>query len=182
MGSTTSSSSAEPSLSDQRKAKTTSAVGVGRTALITGANSGLGFETAAQLAAAGFTVIVGVRSVEKGDAAIAALVARVPEAAQRLSVAIVDVSSLSSVRAYVESFLATDAPLHVLICNAGIMMGPQRTSVDGFDLQFATNYLGHFLLCNLLREKLVASAPARIIHVASMAARQSTFIICAECP
>ena len=186
MGSTTSSSSAEPSLSDQRKAKTTSAVGVGRTALITGANSGLGFETAAQLAAAGFTVIVGVRSVEKGDAAIAALVARVPEAAQRLSVAIVDVSSLSSVRAYVESFLATDAPLHVLICNAGIMMGPQRTSVDGFDLQFATNYLGHFLMTELLLERLAESAsrgttengaptvPSRIVHVSSIAARRGS--------
>ena len=82
-----------------------------------------------------------------------------------------DVSSLQSVRDFADAYLSTGRPLHVLICNAGMMMGPKRESVDGFDLQFATNYLGHFLLCNLLEDLLRRSAPARVISVSSIAAR-----------
>ena len=164
--------------------------GEGRTALVTGANSGLGYETAAQLVAVGFTVILGVRSDEKGAATVAALEERLGEqkmaGSLRLSVAILDVSSLSSVRSFAEAFLASDRPLHVLVCNAGIMMGPQRRSADGYDLQFATNYLGHFLLVELLLARLQESAlassssssaaptPSRIVHVSSIAARRGT--------
>ena len=78
-----------------------------------------------------------------------------------VEVMLLDVSSLASVNAFAASWGAR--ALHVLVCNAGIMMGPQRQSVDGFDLQLATNYLGHFHLVNLLRDRLIASAPARVL-------------------
>ena len=70
-----------------------------------------------------------------------------------------------------QNYLDSGLPLHVLLCNAGIMMGEKRQSVDGIDLQLATNYVGHFLLCSLLQERMVASTPARVVHVSSLAAR-----------
>lgn len=146
-----------------------------RVAVITGANSGLGFETARALLARGMRVVVACRSAERGEAAVAELLQKTadrPDAAVDDAVfAALDVSSLGSVRSFAERWLATDTPIHVLLCNAGIMMGPRRTSVDGVELQLATNYLGHFELCRLLQDRMVASAPARIIHVSSLAAR-----------
>ena len=82
-----------------------------------------------------------------------------------------DVSSLGSAWAFATQYAATGLSLHVLLCNASIMMGPQRTSVDGVELQLATNYPGHFERCRRLRTQLEASAPARVVHVRSMAAR-----------
>jgi NAD(P)-dependent dehydrogenase (short-subunit alcohol dehydrogenase family) len=146
--------------------------GTPRTAVITGGNSGLGFECARQMALQGFKVIIACRSATKAEAAVTALV-ELTGRPELVEFRVLDVSSLASVDAFATAFLA-DKPrrsLHVLICNAGIMMGPQRRSADGFDLQLATNYLGHFHLVNLLTDRLVASAPARIINVASIAAR-----------
>jgi len=149
-----------------------------RVAVITGANSGLGFETARVLLLKGMRVICACRSVEKAKQAVEALrtltIERPDAAEQDISFMELDVSSLDSVRRFAQAFLKLDIPLHVLLCNAGIMMGPQRQSVDGIDLQIATNYLGHFLLCSLLEEKLKASAPARVVHVSSVAARMGT--------
>jgi retinol dehydrogenase-12 len=152
-------------------------VGTGqkRVAVITGANSGLGFETCRVLLSKGMRVIIACRSEEKGQAAVAELLVKTagrPDPADSDAVfESLDVSSLGSVRTFAHKLLASDMPVHVLVCNAGIMMGPRRTSVDGIELQLATNYLGHFELCRLLQERLVASAPARIVHVSSMAAR-----------
>ncbi len=146
-----------------------------RVAVITGANSGLGLETARVLLEHGMRVVCACRDEGRGRAAVADLLRRTPQRpdprdddARFLPL---DVSSLASVRAFADAWNKEGQPLHVLLCNAGIMMGPPRRSVDDVDLQIATNYLGHFLLCQLLRDALVASAPARVVHVSSMAAR-----------
>jgi retinol dehydrogenase-14 len=146
-----------------------------RVAVITGANSGLGYETARVLLLKGMRVVLACRNPQKAEAARQALLQATserPDADETDAlVEQLDVSSLGSVRAFATRILDSGLPIHVLLCNAGIMMGPQRTSVDGVELQFATNYLGHFELCRLLQERLVSSAPARVIHVASIAAR-----------
>jgi NAD(P)-dependent dehydrogenase (short-subunit alcohol dehydrogenase family) len=146
-----------------------------RVALITGANSGLGKETARALLAAGMRVVCACRSEERGREAVQELLALTkdrPDArADDARVAVLDVASLASVRSFAAAWLAGNEPLHVVCCNAGVMMGPPRRSVDDVDLQLATNYLGHFLLCTSLTPRLVASAPARFVHVTSLAAR-----------
>lgn len=146
-----------------------------RVAVITGANSGLGFETARVLLEKGMRVVCACRDEARGKAAVEQLrrlTHQRPDATDDdVRFLPLDVSSLASVRAFAEGWSSQGLPLHVLLCNAGIMMGPPRRSLDGIDLQIATNYLGHFLLCQLLREHLVRAAPARIVHVASMAAR-----------
>lgn len=146
--------------------------GTARTAVITGGNSGLGYECARQMLEQGFRVIIACRNPTKAQAAVESLGSSTGRP-ENIESWILDVSSLGSVNTFAAGFLAEqpERPIHVLVCNAGIMMGPQRTSADGFDLQLATNYLGHFHLVNLLRDRLVASAPARIIHVSSIAAR-----------
>ena len=146
-----------------------------RVAIITGGNAGLGFETAAELLERGWCVVLGCRSAERGASAAAALCARTGARASAIRVELLDTSSLDSVRAFAARVLLSTAHVHVLLNNAGIMMGEQRTSADGHELQFATNYLGHFLLTELLLGRLAASgtpeAPARIIHVSSIAGR-----------
>ena len=150
-------------------------VGRKRVAVITGANSGLGFETARVLLGAGMRVVCACRSEERGQEAVASLAvvtATRPDPSPDDIVALpLDVSSLASVRTFAERWLKGDEPIHALLCNAGIMMGPPRRSVDDIDLQVATNHVGHFLLCSLLRPRLEASAPARVVHVSSLAAR-----------
>ena len=143
-----------------------------RTAIVTGGNSGLGYECARRMLHHGWRVVIACRNKTKADAALRQLQQDAPnpnyvEAMQ------LDVASLASVNAFASDFLGGEPKrqLHVLVCNAGIMMGPQRQSPDGFDLQLATNYLGHFHLVNLLRQRLISSAPARIVHVSSIAAR-----------
>ena len=140
-------------------------------------NSGLGFESARSLLVKGYKVIIACRNAEKATAAVSKLKSLVQfktdtEANDAISFQILDVSSLKSVDTFADSFLSDpNNKCHVLMCNAGIMMGEQRKSADGFDLQLATNYLGHFYLVKRLRERLVECAPARIIHVSSIAAR-----------
>eukprot|EP00949_MAST-11_sp_MAST-11-sp1_P002158 g2158.t1 len=143
-----------------------------RVVLITGGNSGLGFESARSLLVTGFRVIIACRSKEKAEAACAALREKTGATDDDISYSLLDVSSLSSVSTFAEEFLADPSNLvHVLMCNAGIMMGPKRVTPEGYDLQLATNYLGHFLLVEKLRERLIASKPARVIFVSSIAAR-----------
>ena len=149
-----------------------------RIAVITGANSGLGFETARRLLLAGMRVVCACRSAVKGNAAVEQLLALTSERPEPRSDDVffmeLDVSSLVSVRDFAKAYEAKALPLHVLLCNAGIMMGPHRSSIDGIELQLATNYLGHFELCRLLNDRLVASAPARVVHVSSIAAHRGT--------
>lgn len=120
--------------------------GTKRHVVITGGNSGIGFQTAKELLAAGYSVELACRSEEKASKAVEELKRELPaasaaESEDQVTFSVLDVSSLASVVAWTDAYIASKKPLHVLICNAGIMMGPQRTSADGFELQLATNYL-----------------------------------------
>ena len=136
----------------------------GRTAVVTGANSGLGLVTARELARAGANIVLACRNVQKGDAAAGEIRTAVPQA--RLEVAELDLSSLESVRRFADSLDVAELPL--LINNAGIMMTPPRKTADGFELQFGTNHLGHFALTGLLLERLARAADPRIVTVSSL--------------
>jgi len=142
----------------------------GRSVLVTGASTGLGEETARALAAHGAAVVMAVRDLARGGAAADRIRATAPEA--QLEVRELDLASLASVRSFAERFLAEQHRLDVLIGNAGIMACPQGTTEDGFELQFGTNHLGHFLLGTLLLPALAAAAqqrgePARLVSLSS---------------
>ncbi len=141
----------------------------GRVAVVTGANSGLGFGIATRLAAAGAEVILAVRNPAKGRVAIEALVAEVPEA--RLSVEQLDVSSLEWVQAFADRMASVGRPIDLLVNNAGVMATPKRNlTVDGFELQLATNHLGHFALTGRLLPLLLQSGSARVVALGSQLA------------
>ena len=137
----------------------------GRTALVTGATTGLGLETARTLASAGAHVILGSRTVDKGQAAVAA----VREAVADASVEHVqmDLADLATVRACADGVLAGHAALHLLVNNAGVMFTPEGRTADGHETQFGTNHLGHFVLTNRLLPLLLAGAPSRIVNLSS---------------
>jgi NAD(P)-dependent dehydrogenase (short-subunit alcohol dehydrogenase family) len=137
----------------------------GKTALITGANSGLGFEAAKVLAGKGETVTLAVRNAAKGDAAAAAILAAVPGA--DLEVAALDLASLASIRTFADAFARTHGRLDMLINNAGVMAIPHRTTADGFEMQFGTNHLGHFALTGLLLPLILKTPGARVATVSS---------------
>jgi NAD(P)-dependent dehydrogenase (short-subunit alcohol dehydrogenase family) len=140
----------------------------GRRALVTGVTSGIGEQTALELARHGAEVVLAARSEAKLDVTEADILAAVPEAQLRRS--LVDLSDLASVRRAAEQ-LADLGPLDLLINNAGVMATPYSRTVDGFELQFATNHLGPFLLTGLLMPQLVASGHGRVVTVASQAHR-----------
>ncbi len=140
----------------------------GKRAIVTGANVGLGFQTARELARAGAQVVMACRSVERGQAAADKIKAEQPGA--QVSVAQLDLSSLASVRKFAGDVLAAGEPLDILVNNAGIMMLPKReVSPDGFELQLATNYLGHYALTGLLLPVLLRSSAPRVVSVSSNA-------------
>ena len=128
----------------------------GRVAVITGASGGIGLETARALASAGATVVLGNRSGAKADAAAADLRASV---AGVVELQALDLASLASVRDFASWVGNQHDELDVLINNAGVMATPLTRTVEGFELQFGTNHLGHFLLTNLLMPLLIAGAP-----------------------
>jgi NAD(P)-dependent dehydrogenase (short-subunit alcohol dehydrogenase family) len=138
----------------------------GRTAIITGANSGIGLETAAALAAAGARVIMACRSPERAADALAQLRSRAPGA--EIMPMPLDLSSLASVRAFAEGYRERHTRLDLLINNAGILGVPFARTVDGFESQMGTNHLGHFALTGLLIDPLLATPGARVITVGSM--------------
>ena len=142
-------------------------------ALVTGANAGLGFETCKGLLQAGFHVIVCARSTEKGEGAVAKLLADAP-AGSTAEAMLLDLASLDSVRAAAQSFLASERPLSVCVLNAGIMALPWQQTVDGFERQWQVNVLGHVLLCRLLMPSLRAAEAtgARVVHLSSAAHRR----------
>lgn len=145
----------------------------GRRVIITGANSGIGYHTAAILARQGAEVVLACRNKRRGTDAIARLQRELPGA--RLQLEQLDLSSLASVRVFTERQLALGRPLDILINNAGIMAPPRRVeTTDGFELQFGTNVLGHFALTALLLPALEAAADnsperPRVVTIASIA-------------
>ncbi len=155
----------------------------GRRAIITGGNSGIGYEAALELARHGAAVVLACRNQVKGDEAATRLRKEVPGA--NIEVSALDLSSLTSVRAFANAELAHPEPLDLLLNNAGIMAPKdRRETADGFELQFGTNVLGHFALTGLLLSKLEARAasvnaagglvqgegtPPRIVYISSVA-------------
>jgi NAD(P)-dependent dehydrogenase (short-subunit alcohol dehydrogenase family) len=137
----------------------------GRTAVVTGANGGLGLETTRELARRGARVVMGVRNREKAGAAVAAIRAEVPDA--RLDLRMLDLGSLASVRAFAEGVLADHPVIHLLVNNAGVMGIPRAETSDGFEMQFGVNHLGHFALTALLWPALTAASAARVVTVTS---------------
>lgn len=139
----------------------------GRRIVITG-TGGLGYEAALALARAGAQVVLAGRNAEKGKAAVAAIAAAVPSAAAEFEV--LDLASLHSVSEFANRMIARGEPIDVLINNAGIMSPPQRElSANGYELQFAVNYLGHFALTAWLLPLLRARPGARVVNVTSLA-------------
>jgi NAD(P)-dependent dehydrogenase (short-subunit alcohol dehydrogenase family) len=140
---------------------------VGRTAVVTGANSGLGLIAATELARAGADVVLACRNTEKGAAAIEAIREEAPEAT--VSLEALDLSSLDSIREFAGRFGAEREGLDLLINNAGVMAPPRGETADGFELQIGTNHLGHFALTGLLLEMLEGREDARVVTVSSTA-------------
>ena len=137
----------------------------GTTALVTGANSGLGFVTASQLAAHGAAVTLAVRDAARGAAAVARMREQLPHA--ELTVRVLDLASLASITAFADEFADTTGSLDLLVNNAGVMNLPQRQTADGFEMQFGTNHLGHFALTGRLLPLLTASPEARVVTLSS---------------
>jgi NAD(P)-dependent dehydrogenase (short-subunit alcohol dehydrogenase family) len=140
-------------------------VGDARTVVITGANTGIGKATAAALAAQGFHLVLACRSADKTRPVIDELVRTTGN--HDIEHLPLDLADLSSVRRAADELLAADRPLHVLINNAGLAGERGQQTVDGFELTFGVNHLGHFLLTTLLLDRIAASAPARIVNVSS---------------
>ena len=142
----------------------------GKLAVVTGANSGLGFGLTTRLSAAGADVIMAIRNQAKGEAAIEQIREKVPDA--KLTIKHLDLASLSSVAALGAELNAEGRPIDILINNAGIMQPPQReTTEDGFELQFGSNHLGHFALTGHLLPLLRAAQAPRVTSLSSLAAR-----------
>ena len=141
----------------------------GRTAVVTGANSGLGLVTARELARAGARVILACRNTVKGQSAVQEIGTAAPGAAVEL--AALDLGNLESVRAFSESFRSGHEGLDLLVNNAGLMAPPRHLTVDGFELQLGTNHLGHFALTGLLIGAMEGRSDARVVTVSSNAHR-----------
>jgi NAD(P)-dependent dehydrogenase (short-subunit alcohol dehydrogenase family) len=142
----------------------------GKTALVTGANSGIGYQAALELARHGAHVLLGCRNAAKGATALAKLLKESPGASAE--VASLDMASLASVRAFAAAFAARGLKLDLLVNNAGVMALPTRElTEDGFERQFGTNHLGHFALTGLLIPQLLAAPAPRVVTVASLAHR-----------
>jgi NAD(P)-dependent dehydrogenase (short-subunit alcohol dehydrogenase family) len=141
----------------------------GRVAVITGANTGLGYETAAALADHGAHVVLAVRNLDKGKDAAARITALSPGAEVALQE--LDLTSLDSIRAAAEQLRSEHDRIDLLINNAGVMYTPKSTTKDGFELQFGTNHLGHFAFTGLLLDRLLPVAGSRVMTVSSVGHR-----------
>lgn len=137
----------------------------GKTVVITGANTGIGKETTKDMARRGARVIMACRDLTRAESAAEEI--RKQTGNGNVAVRHLDLASLLSVRLFAKEFLCTEDRLDILINNAGVMMCPKWLTEDGFETQFAVNHLGHFLLTNLLLEKLKSSAPSRVVTVSS---------------
>jgi len=137
----------------------------GKVYIVTGGNSGIGLITVQQLVKQGAQVILACRRLDQGAQAKAQIDSEgYPGSVEVMAL---DLASLNSVRGFATTFLSKKLPLHGLINNAGVMNTPSKKTADGFELQFGTNHLGHFLLTELLLPTLKASAPSRVVNVSS---------------
>lgn len=141
----------------------------GRTAIVTGANAGLGYETALGLAKTGMRVVLACRDAEKAGVARERILAEVPGA--DLGLIPLDLASLADVRRFADEFRAAHERLDILVNNAGLMVPPYSLTEDGFESQFGVNYLGHFLLTDLLIDLLPDTPESRVVTVSSLAHR-----------
>ena len=142
----------------------------GRTAIVTGANSGIGYEASLALAGKGAHVVLACRSRAKGEEAIEKIKASQPSVSVELM--LLDLNGLDSVRAFAGAFNAAHDRLDILINNAGVMMPPFGTTQEGYELQIGVNYIGHFALTGLLFDKLTTTPQSRIVTLSSLAHRQ----------
>jgi NAD(P)-dependent dehydrogenase (short-subunit alcohol dehydrogenase family) len=140
-----------------------------RKIVVTGANSGIGYEAALEFARAHATVVLACRSLDRANAAAEQIRRAVSGAA--VEAMELDLASLASVRAFAEAFKRTHPSLDVLVNNAGVMALPYRKTADGFEMQIGTNHLGHFALTGLLLDPLLAADGARVVTVSSTAHR-----------
>ncbi|OMC18551.1 SDR family NAD(P)-dependent oxidoreductase [Mycobacterium colombiense] len=141
----------------------------GRVVVITGANTGIGYETAAVLAYRGAHVVLAVRNLEKGNAALARIVAASPRADVTLQQ--LDLTSLDAIRSAADALRSAYPRIDLLINNAGVMWTPKQVTADGFELQFGTNHLGHFALTGLLLDNLLVVRDSRVVTVSSLGHR-----------
>ena len=144
----------------------------GKVVIITGANSGIGYEAALELARKGGRTILACRSMDKAQAALSQIQAQVPNALAEIMQ--LDLASLASIRAFAAAFKAKYDQLNLLINNAGIMMVPYGKTEDGFERQFGTNHLGHFALTGLLIDRILATPSARVVNISSGAHRMGS--------
>src|SRR5262245_34494432 len=133
----------------------------GRVVVITGANTGIGFEAAAVLAGKGARVVMAVRDLDKGRDAATRITTENPNA--HITLQRMDLSSLSSVRAAADELNAANPRIDVLINNAGVMFTPEGVTPDGIEIQFATNHLGHFALTGLLLDRMLSVHGSRVV-------------------
>ncbi|WP_062430336.1 oxidoreductase [Herbidospora daliensis] len=142
----------------------------GRVAVVTGGNTGIGFETAKVLAARGASVVLAVRDADKGKRAAAEITAASPAA--DVTVQRLDLASLASIRAAAAELRAAHDRLDLLVNNAGLMYAPRTTTADGFETQFGVNHLGHFALTGLLLDLMLPVQGSRVVTVSSAGHRQ----------
>jgi NAD(P)-dependent dehydrogenase (short-subunit alcohol dehydrogenase family) len=141
----------------------------GKVAIVTGANSGIGYETARALALKNVMVILACRNTDKGQAAVRQIAQEYPQA--MIESIQLDLSDLASVRHFASEFTRHSDQLDMLINNAGIMWVPFESTADGFELQFGTNHLGHFALTGLLLDQIICTPQARVVTVSSWGER-----------
>ena len=141
----------------------------GKVIIVTGANSGIGYEAAKEFARKGATTILACRSMSKAKAALTLIQAEVPSA--KAEIMQLDLASQGSIRQFADAFKAKYDRLDVLTNNAGIMMVPYGTTEDGFERQFGTNHLGHFALTGLLIDLLLKTQGSRVVNISSMGHR-----------
>lgn len=138
----------------------------GRVVIVTGANSGIGKETAVDLARRGGKIYLACRDIKRGEDALKEIKER--SESQNVHLIQLDLSSMESIRQFSKKYHELETQLHVLINNAGVMAIPRATTKDGFEMQIGTNLMGHFLLTNLLLDLLKQSAPSRVVVVSSL--------------
>ena len=139
----------------------------GKTVIITGGNTGIGKEVALDVAKRGGRVIIACRNTIKGENARREIVES--SGNEKIILKKLDLASMKSIKDFADQVLDEEPQIDVLICNAGVMFTPHQKTEDGFEMQFGVNHLGHFLLTNLLLDRIKESAPSRIVVVSSLA-------------